>query len=233
MNRVTTVFKHLKFPIFLMTLLCFLIAYPFLHLKFPKQIAIVELFLAILMIVGVSLLIENKKTLIFMLTFAVLILFGILISGYTENTFVLLITMSVELMFFLVIFISLLFFIYAQKKVTLNKLYAAIISYIVLGIIFALLYALIAISLPDAFKYTVATHLISSPFPHPIFFSEALYFSFVTLGTLGYGDWVPILGPIKMIAALEAIIGQLFIAILIARLVGIQISQSLIKQEID
>lgn len=52
----------------------------------------------------------------------------------------------------------------------------------------------------------------------------------MTLSTLGYGDWVPVLGPIKMIAALEAITGQLFIAILIARLVGLHISQALAKK---
>ncbi|HAU2012855.1 TPA: two pore domain potassium channel family protein, partial [Legionella pneumophila] len=67
--------------------------------------------------------------------------------------------------------------------------------------------------------------------PHPAFFSDALYFSFVTLGTLGYGDLVPVFGPIKMIASLEAIIGQLYIAILIARLVSVRRSDTPNQQD--
>lgn len=221
-------FKNIQLPIFLIVLLFFLIAYPYFHLKFPDQIAVVELFFAMLMIAGVSLLISHKKLLIFMSSLAVLILLGILISGHTENILFLTLTMLIELIFFGCIFASLINFIYSQEKVTLNKLYAAVTSYLVLGILFALIYAIIAVNFAGAFQYTVSnSHQLSKLFPHPQFFSEALYFSFVTLSTLGYGDWAPMFGPIKMIASLEAIMGQLFIAILIARLVGIQISQFL------
>ena len=232
MRQIKSAFKQIRFPIFLIALLFFLIAYPYFHLKFPGQIALVEVFFAMLMVTGVSLLIDRRRLLVFMAFLAILILFGILLSGYTENKVILLLTMLIELAFFFIIFGSLIAFIYSQQRVTLNKLYAAVTSYLVLGIIFALLYAIIAVNSPDAFQYTISNHLTPNKiFPHPVFFSEALYFSFVTLGTLGYGDWVPMLGPIKMIASLEAIIGQLFIAILIARLVGIQISQSLLSKE--
>lgn len=232
MSQMRSIVQQIRFPVFLIALLFFLIAYPYFHLKFPEQIAIVEVFFAMLMVAGVSLLIDHRKLLVVMVIHAILILFGILLSGYTENKIVLLTTMFIELSFFFIIFGSLIAFAYSQQRVTLNKLYAAVTSYLVLGIIFALLYAIIAVNSPDAFQYTISNHIIpKKPFPHPVFFSEALYFSFVTLGTLGYGDWVPMFGPIKMIASLEAIIGQLFIAILIARLVGIQISQSLLRKE--
>ena len=46
------------------------------------------------------------------------------------------------------------------------------------------------------------------------------YFSFVTLTTLGYGDMTPLTRPAKNLAVLEAIFGQLYLAVLIARLVG-------------
>ena len=57
-------------------------------------------------------------------------------------------------------------------------------------------------------------------------FSHLNYFSFVTLTTLGYGDINPVSGPASAFAMLEAIIGQLFLVILVARLVGLQISHS-------
>lgn len=54
-----------------------------------------------------------------------------------------------------------------------------------------------------------------------------VYYSFVTLTTLGYGDITPMTAPANSISILEAIIGKLFLAILIARLVGIHIAQSM------
>jgi len=228
MKESNTVFKKIRFPLFLAALLIFLVFYPYFHVEFTDKIYVVELFFALLMITGVGLLVERKGLLLFMSILAILVLFGILLSGYTENKSILLITIAVELLFFLIIFQSLFVFIYSQKKITSNKLYAAITSYLVLGIIFALIFTIVTIISPEAFRYTISTSPHAPQlFPHPGFFSEALYFSFVTLSTLGYGDWVPLFGSIKMIASLEAIIGQLFIAIMIARLVGVQISQSI------
>ena len=56
-------------------------------------------------------------------------------------------------------------------------------------------------------------------------FSEMYYFSFVTLTTLGYGDVLPISRVARSFATLEAVIGQLYLAVVIASLVGIQINQ--------
>ena len=57
-----------------------------------------------------------------------------------------------------------------------------------------------------------------------------IFFSFITLTTLGYGDITPLSNPAKSLVMLEAIVGQMYIAVLIARLVGIHISQGLMKQ---
>ena len=51
------------------------------------------------------------------------------------------------------------------------------------------------------------------------------YYSYVTLTTLGYGDITPKTPTAKYLATLEAIIGQLYLAVLIARLVGLYIAQ--------
>ena len=54
----------------------------------------------------------------------------------------------------------------------------------------------------------------------------ALYYSFVTLTTLGYGDIAPVTMPARMLASLEAMTGQVYLAILVARLVGLHIAHS-------
>jgi hypothetical protein len=57
-----------------------------------------------------------------------------------------------------------------------------------------------------------------------------IYYSFVTITTLGYGDITPTTDLANSLSFLEAVTGQLYIAILIARLVGIQIAQSINKK---
>jgi len=54
--------------------------------------------------------------------------------------------------------------------------------------------------------------------------ATAIYFSFVTLTTLGYGDITPVSMPARMLTTAEALIGQLYLVILVARLVGLHIS---------
>ena len=53
-----------------------------------------------------------------------------------------------------------------------------------------------------------------------------IYYSFVTLTTLGYGDIVPTSAIARMFSAIEAVTGQLYLAVLVAQLVGLHISQS-------
>ena len=53
-----------------------------------------------------------------------------------------------------------------------------------------------------------------------------MYFSFITLTTLGYGDVVPVQGFARSLSGAEAVTGQLYVAILIARLVGLHIAHS-------
>jgi voltage-gated potassium channel Kch len=73
---------------------------------------------------------------------------------------------------------------------------------------------------PHAFAITV-----SSIPNQPLAGYKALYFSLTTLSTLGYGDIVPVSNVARMLAAMEAITGTLFITVLIARLVALYSSQ--------
>ena len=57
-------------------------------------------------------------------------------------------------------------------------------------------------------------------------FSDLIYFSFVTITTLGYGDITPVSRMAKNLAVLEAVWGQTYLAVLVARLVGLHLSSS-------
>jgi hypothetical protein len=56
--------------------------------------------------------------------------------------------------------------------------------------------------------------------------SHFIYYSFVTMSTLGYGDITPISSPARSLSVLTAVVGQFYIAVLIARLVGMHIAQA-------
>ena len=128
----------------------------------------------------------------------------------------------------------LLKYLFSSERVTLNTICAALCVYLLIGLLWANVYSLTEIVEPGAFVDNVAADAepvaadadrkamrldgVKSIYP--------LYFSLVTLTTLGYGDIVPTAPAARMLAAVEAVVGQLYLAVLVARLVGLHISQS-------
>ena len=96
--------------------------------------------------------------------------------------------------------------------ITLNRLVGGICIYLLLGVLWAVLFGVVALVEPVAFYYA------GGEAGDPV--ENLLYYSFVTLTTLGYGDITPIHPVARTLAYLEAVIGQLYIAVLIASLVG-------------
>jgi len=98
-----------------------------------------------------------------------------------------------------------------SRTVTQAQLYTAINIYLLLGLVWAALYLAM-----DAF-YPGAIQLGSHPADRQ---TELLYFSLITLSTIGYGDIVPLGGEARILAALEGVTGVLYIAITVALLVS-------------
>lgn len=101
-----------------------------------------------------------------------------------------------------------------------NKILGAICLYLLIGLIWAVLYTLIELSFSGSFSNTHHSNVWFVLFP------EYIYFSFVTISTLGFGDISPILPIARFLVYLEAIVGQFYLAILVASLVGSHMSTS-------
>jgi hypothetical protein len=103
------------------------------------------------------------------------------------------------------------------RQVDRERISASISLYLMFGLIFTLLYASVDKILPGSFHTanTPANDLGEKPL------TQLMYFSYVTLATLGYGDIVPISGPAKGLAILEAMLGQLYLVLVVARLVSL------------
>jgi hypothetical protein len=101
---------------------------------------------------------------------------------------------------------------FGQGRVSVHRIMGAVILYLSIGLVFANVYRACAILLPAPFRgLTSGSH----------FLSESLYFSLTTLTTTGYGDITPLHPFVRSLANLEAVIGQLFPATLLARLVSL------------
>jgi voltage-gated potassium channel len=98
-----------------------------------------------------------------------------------------------------------------------EHIFAALDAYLLAGLIFAVCYWLLDQTWPASFRAASASDLDMA---------RAIYFSFVTIATLGYGDVVPASDSARGLAILEAVGGQMYLAVLVARLVSLYSKQS-------
>jgi hypothetical protein len=104
--------------------------------------------------------------------------------------------------------------IFRPGPITAVRIQGAIAVYLLFGISWAYGYVIVMNLNPHAFQSTIG--LTQSP-------AEWMYFSFVTLTTLGYGEITPLSTPARSLAIGEALTGQLYLAVLLARLVAMGI----------
>lgn len=127
---------------------------------------------------------------------------------------------SLEAIAWVIIGVALIFVIagavFAPGRVTYHRVTGAVLIYLTIGMTFVGLYTLIGLWSPNAFSGLVV-------YQEKGFASSVIYFSFVTLTSVGYGDIVPVHPMARALANLEGIIGQLFPATLLARLVTLEL----------
>lgn len=104
------------------------------------------------------------------------------------------------------------------RKVTVDTLYAAFSAYLMIAILFAALYSFLEVLQPGSIGLSIGEGSSRETW-------DSFYFSLVTLTTLGYGDITPAFGIARTLAPMEAVLGQLYIAALVARLVGLWTAQ--------
>ena len=111
-------------------------------------------------------------------------------------------------------------FVLRAPRVDFGVLCAGIATYLMLGLLWSFAYILVDRLIPNSFVFTVGP--VSS---HSMNNFNALYFSFTTLSTVGYGDIVPLSGVARMLAMVEAVFGMFYVTLLIARLVSLYSSK--------
>uniref|UniRef100_A0A832EJ39 Two pore domain potassium channel family protein n=1 Tax=Desulfacinum infernum TaxID=35837 RepID=A0A832EJ39_9BACT len=126
-------------------------------------------------------------------------------------------------LFFGLSVIQLLARVFQRGPKTAHRVRGAVAVYLMLGLLWVSFYQLVELLSPGAFRFP--DNPDGTPLPDAAQQSALIYFSFVTLTTVGYGDVVAVEPFARSLAVMEALSGQLFPAVLLARIVALQVSE--------
>jgi len=133
--------------------------------------------------------------------------------------------------FIMVTVIGLMRHLFRVKRVTFDTISAAICAYLLLALAWAFMFALVELERPGSFSSgLMVTHAAAGRSALMITMNNAIYYSFVCLTTTGYGDITPISQAARTLSILESVTGQMYLAILIARLVSVEVAQSMLSE---
>jgi hypothetical protein len=133
-------------------------------------------------------------------------------SAFIANPLLATIKWGLLAAFFALTVVGLFSYLTSARSVFRAHLYTAVSVYLLLGMTWFALYCAIDAAFPGSFQY--GNNILANRQ------SELLYFSLITLTTIGYGDILPLNGEARMLAALEGVVGVLYVAITVAILVS-------------
>lgn len=208
----------------LITLGLFLLAMPFIGDSQGSRM-LGTIFLSLILLFGVLAAGSNRRISMQALILGIIALIVGWLDVSSVSTKTIIVTKILYMAFFIDIAFILLARIMKVKKVTSDTICGAACVYILIGLSWAFVYAMVEFTVPGSFSMPdVEESVRAVSLQHDKLF-DFLYYSFVTITTLGYGDIVPVRKMAKMLSILESLVGQLFIALLVARLVGLYTAQ--------
>jgi voltage-gated potassium channel len=149
---------------------------------------------------------------------------------FTANPTVEMVGAISSCMFLGVTVVALVSRLFIIRSVTLDIISAAICAYLLMGIAFAYAFAIVELMHPGSFGARLLLGPTAGIAPLLASFHSLLYFSFVCLTTTGFGDIAPTSEAARSISVMESVLGQFYMAILIARLVSLQVAQSMMGE---
>jgi voltage-gated potassium channel len=204
--------KNYNFFILLAGLVAFLLLTPVLQVYTHDSVKLLILWgLCLTLLIQVWSLIENVVLFRFGMSLTILSFF---LTGfgefYPEFTLIKLLSTLTFLVFFILATVIAAKEVFSKASISANTFAGALSLYLLLGMIWTLLYILAIQIEPNAFKGIEAGGASS----------ELIYFSYITLTSLGYGDVVALTPITRTLTFMEVIVGQFYMAVLVGALVG-------------
>ena len=199
----------------LVALVALFVSFPFIE-SLPSGALIESILLTVVLVSALLAIATRRRILIVAALLSLPALIGRWLNHYRPDLVPPEVFLIGGIVFVLFVVGNLLRFVLNAPSVNTEVLCASISAYLLLGLLWTLGYWLIAELIPDAFAFNASTAADRS-----MKGLNGLYFSFITLSTVGYGDITPVSKVARMLAAAEATTGLLYVAVLIARLVAL------------
>lgn len=227
MKRQSTHVPHLhllrgRYSPLLASLLLLFVVLPFVTLGFVGRI-LAALLLAAVLLSGVRAAGRVRPALPFAWILAGVGIAALVLDAFAPSPIWNHVHLIAHLLFLLLVMALLNLYLFESDRVTTDHLAGAMCIYLLIGLIWGLAYELLLLHDPGAIHFTHPRDAAAAARGE---LRPAIYFSLVTMTTLGYGDIVPRSSAARMMATLEAVLSQLYLAVMIARLVGMHITQS-------
>jgi hypothetical protein len=174
---------------------------------------IVSLLLSLVLLSAVLAVSDRKGVLLIALALATPAIAGRWINHFRPDLVRPAVFLTAALVLVAFVVVNLLRFVWRAPSVNIEVLCASISAYLMLGLMWTMAYWLVDQLTPGAFAFNAGPRSMNG--------FNGFYFSFITLSTVGYGDITPVSRIARWLAAMEAMTGLLYVAILISRLVGL------------
>lgn len=214
--------SHLKFSVLLTSLSLLLLLSPLFEGTVVGLIIVNVSFSAVLLsaIYAVS---ERKWVFTVALVFLVAILAVRWSTHFLQGATLALLADGLTIPFLVVTAGVVLSHVLRGEEVTADKISGAVCVYLLIGLTWGLIFSAVEHLQPGSFQLGPTADATSTGERFPLF----VYHSFVTLTTVGYGDVLPVSPLARSFTIVEAVLGQIYLAVLIARLVGLHILHSI------
>jgi len=214
---------------FILLFIALLIPYILHPLKVTEMwgVSIMDLAFSLVLFIGVFAVSSRRHIAITALSILVLVQILTWTTHLFSNHSLILTGMVLNAIYLIYTATILLMHVVQRQTVSSETIFASLCVYVLIGYIWAFFYSFVDDLDPRAFQINqnlfeelpIGQHIFSKLY-------YFLYFSFTTLTTLGYGDILPSSPWTRVLASTEAMTGQLYLVVLVSRLVGIHISQS-------
>jgi hypothetical protein len=215
-----------KYTILLVAILMLIIVQPlFVHHSLAQAFALV--LTGFVLVSALATLNVSRTYFILGLSILFPALLGRCILQFQQNKPAEVITAVSASVFLMITVVGLIRHLFTVKVVTFDTISAGICAYLLLALAWAFIYGLIVVEAPGSFSPGLFINHAASGSSLVMTMNNAIYYSFVCLTTTGYGDIAPISELTRLLSILESVTGQMYLAILIARLVSLQVAQSI------
>ncbi len=223
--HVLRVIRRSRYLLLLVALSVLLVAYPFWG-RDVIGLATFDIMLWGVLLGGLWALHRHPGLLRVALVLAVLAFLATVATYLVPSREAVLVSCLLDLTLLLFVTAMILSHVVEEGRVDADRIFGAVCGYLLIGLTWALIYGALDLVQPGSFDLGEAAPLpaaSSDPAPHFADMDPMLYYSLVTLSTLGYGDIVAVTRAARSLSALEAVVGQLYMAVVVARLIGLHI----------